>query len=64
MLEMTGTAIEDFDASGRVRVHGEVWKAKSDTPIIKGQIVQVISMDGLTLTIRPIAEIQPTPESY
>lgn len=49
------TAIEDFEGSGRVWLEGEAWNAISDRPVSKGQLVVVRRMDGLTLTVEPMA---------
>ena len=43
----------DFDRQGRVLVQGETWSAHSDTPIKKGSLVTVQSVEGLTLTVTP-----------
>jgi membrane-bound serine protease (ClpP class) len=37
---------------GRVRVHGEIWRAIADEPIASGDRVKVTHVDGLTLTVR------------
>lgn len=44
-------AVEDFTGSGHVRVRGEVWQAQSATPVVRGQSLQVLSMDGLVLHV-------------
>jgi len=51
MLGAVGEALEDFEESGRVRVHSESWIAQSDRPIRQGVRVRVVSMDGLTLKV-------------
>ena len=56
----TGVAMEDFEGSGRVWLEGEAWSAVSHTPVRKDQFVIVRRLDGLTLTVEPIAA---TPES-
>ena len=37
---------------GRVKVGGEVWKAKSDEPIEKDLLVVVTGVEGVTLNVR------------
>ena len=37
---------------GRVKVGGEVWKAKSDEMIEKDKVVIVTSVEGVTLRVR------------
>jgi membrane-bound serine protease (ClpP class) len=44
------------ETSGQVSVHGEIWRAVSNQPIAEGAGVQVVAIDGLTLTVAPIHE--------
>ena len=37
---------------GRVKVGGEVWKAKSDEMIEKDKVIVVTSVEGVTLNVR------------
>jgi membrane-bound serine protease (ClpP class) len=39
---------------GQVRLHGEIWSARSDSPVEVGGEVEVVSVDGLTLVVRPV----------
>jgi len=57
MLGDTGTVEQDFSGMGTILIHGEIWSAKTDRPLKKGQRVKVIAMDGLTLTVTPTQEI-------
>jgi membrane-bound serine protease (ClpP class) len=45
-------ALEDFDREGRVRIHSELWTARSNTPVHRGDRLRVVSMDGLTLNVQ------------
>lgn len=56
----TAVAMEDFEGKGRVWLEGEAWHAVSHTPVRKGQFVTVRRLDGLTLTVEPLAA---TPET-
>jgi len=56
MVGALGEALEDFDKSGRIRVHSELWTGVADRPVRKGQRVEVLSMDGLKLRIKPLEE--------
>ncbi len=49
-------ALEDFDARGRVRLRGEVWQARTQAPVRRGDRVQVIGMEGLILQVTPAEE--------
>ena len=42
------------EAPGYVRVHGELWRATSRTPIALGQAVRVLDIQGLTLNVEPL----------
>ena len=48
-----GEALEDFADEGWVRVRSETWRARSATPLTRGQRVRVTRIDGLTLSVQP-----------
>jgi membrane-bound serine protease (ClpP class) len=56
MLNMRGEVIDGFEGKGRIRIHGEVWKAESAVPLHSGDKVQVVAVDGLVLKVRPISQ--------
>jgi membrane-bound serine protease (ClpP class) len=41
---------------GQVRVHGELWSATSAVNVDVGDMVEIVSVDGLTLRVRPISK--------
>lgn len=49
-----GEAVESFARRGRVRVGGEVWEARSATPVERGQPVRVRRLEGLVLEVEPL----------
>jgi len=51
MVGAAGEVMEDFTGAGRVFAFGEIWNARADVPLVKGQQVQVVAVDGLTLTV-------------
>ncbi len=51
MIGSIGTATTDLNPHGRITVQGEIWQAVSHTPIRQGEAVEVMSIDGLTLTV-------------
>jgi membrane-bound serine protease (ClpP class) len=53
LLEEPAFAMEDFEGSGLVRVHGEIWQAVSRVPVKKDQRLRVLHVDGLTLEVAP-----------
>ncbi|MFO7580988.1 NfeD family protein [Guyparkeria sp.] len=54
LIGMVGTAKEDFDRSGRVWIHSELWTADTERPVHAGQQVRVVSIDGLRLAVEPV----------
>lgn len=53
LMGATGTALETFADTGRVRVLGEVWQARTRTPVKRGQRVRITGIEGLILIIEP-----------
>ena len=53
MIRSRAEVIEWHGRRGRVRVHGEVWKAQGDDQLSPGQTVRVSAIDGLTLIVSP-----------
>jgi membrane-bound serine protease (ClpP class) len=39
-----------------VRIGGEIWKARSELPVVAGQAVRITAVDGLTLSVEPLVE--------
>jgi membrane-bound serine protease (ClpP class) len=54
MLNEAGEAIAAIEPGmpGRVRVHGEIWRAVSNDRIAPGDPVRITNVEGLTLTVR------------
>jgi membrane-bound serine protease (ClpP class) len=53
MLAATGEAIAWQGVEGRVRVNGEIWRARATGPVQPGTQVKVIDRDGLVLVVEP-----------
>jgi membrane-bound serine protease (ClpP class) len=53
MIGALGEALEDFEAEGWMRVHGETWRARTRAPVRRGQQLRVRAMDGLILDTDP-----------
>ncbi|WP_299234981.1 nodulation protein NfeD [uncultured Halomonas sp.] len=49
--------LENFTGQGHVRLMGERWRARSPTPLARGQSVRVTAVDGLTLEVEPLASL-------
>jgi membrane-bound serine protease (ClpP class) len=45
---------------GKVALHGELWNAVAENAIAAGEGAEVIAVDGLTLTVRPLAAMPRT----
>lgn len=56
MIGSIGEATEDFSKRGQVRVQSEIWAAETTQPVVEGQRVEVLSMEGLKLRIKPLAK--------
>ena len=53
LIGMTGVAKSDLNPNGQIFVHGELWDAISEEPLKAGAHIQVTSIDGLTLHVKP-----------
>jgi membrane-bound serine protease (ClpP class) len=57
MVGQTTTAMEKIDEEhGRVMLMGEIWNARSEQPVRKGEKVEILAVTGLTLQVRPLNE--------
>ncbi|MDJ0956933.1 MAG: nodulation protein NfeD [Arenicellales bacterium] len=54
MIGDIGEATSDFAGIGNIHIHGELWSARSDQPVRKGQHVKVRELDGLILVVEPL----------
>jgi membrane-bound serine protease (ClpP class) len=46
-----GVALTELDTEGRVSLHGELWNARSDRHIPKGERVRVVKVENLCLIV-------------
>jgi len=46
-----GEVVEACVPIGRVRVRGELWRARAGEPLGAGRLVRVVGVDGLTLDV-------------
>jgi membrane-bound serine protease (ClpP class) len=53
LIGAVGQALSGFPGSGTVRVHGEVWAARSAISIVAGTPVTVTGRDRLTVLVEP-----------
>jgi membrane-bound serine protease (ClpP class) len=59
MIGMTGEAVTDVEADGKVLVMGEFWEAWSDQPIVRGSKVKILEVKGLRLKVELKKEVKP-----
>lgn len=52
MIGSHAEALEDFRDTGSVRVHGEIWKARTENPVSRGDSLLVTGIDGLTALVQ------------
>jgi len=51
MIGSACVVLDAFKQQGRVHVHSEVWSARSQTPMKKGERARVVAINGLILDI-------------
>ncbi len=57
LIGARGIATTDLNPKGEVRVVGEFWEATAkDATIAAGQAVEVVSMDGVYLVVKPVEQ--------
>ncbi|CAD6492916.1 MAG: Membrane-bound protease [Candidatus Argoarchaeum ethanivorans] len=52
--ELIGEVVKaetDIDPGGTVRIHGEIWQASAADPVLRGEDVVIMDVDGLTLVV-------------
>src|SRR5271169_4470810 len=54
LIGFMGEVLEGFDGKdGLARVHGETWHIRSKQPLVRGQKIKVVRMDGLIMDVEP-----------
>jgi membrane-bound serine protease (ClpP class) len=56
LIGSIGEIMEDFESNGPIFVHGETWRAVSDTAMLKGDKAVITGINGLVLQIAPAKE--------
>ena len=54
MIGEIGEAMTDIAPSGQVKVHGEIWRAKSNTAITKGEEITIVAVKGLQVEVEKV----------
>ena len=58
MIGDVGEVIDPFDDRGHIRIHGEVWMARTPRAVTRGERVRVRAMEGLMLIVEPLDDGQ------
>jgi membrane-bound serine protease (ClpP class) len=56
MIGARAEALESFSETGQVRAHGEIWSARARQPVVLGQSLRIMDIDGLILEVEPLRE--------
>ncbi|TDJ15996.1 MAG: nodulation protein NfeD [Gammaproteobacteria bacterium] len=56
MIGARAEALESFSETGQVRAHGEIWSARASQPVVLGQSLRIMDIDGLILEVEPLRE--------
>ena len=56
LLGILAVAESDFSDRGNVRVQGELWEARTTTPVRVGQRLKIVAIEGLQLQVEPAVE--------
>lgn len=59
LIGATGRIISDFEGSGAMRIHGEQWQVRSNSPMREGDAARVVNREGLILQVEPVREDPP-----
>jgi membrane-bound serine protease (ClpP class) len=54
MVGQTAEVVENFSEKGQVRYAGELWNARTATPLRVGQQVRIVKVEGLGLWVEPV----------
>ena len=54
LIAAEGEAVAWQDEEGRVRIKGEIWRARASRPLQPGTHIRVVAQDGLVLTVEPV----------
>jgi membrane-bound serine protease (ClpP class) len=57
LIGAAGETVAWRGTEGRVRVAGEIWRARAAAPIEDGSAVTVLGRDGLVLIVRPLSKM-------
>ena len=56
LVGRTAVALGAIAPRGQVRIEGEIWEARSESAVVRGEEVVVRAVEGLTLLVAPPRE--------
>lgn len=59
LVGANGEVLEFNDGRGWAQVEGERWQVRAAVPLVPGQRVRVVRVDGFTLEVSPVADPHP-----
>lgn len=59
LIDLTGRVVSWHGDHGQVHVHGENWRAQSDTTLTAGQTIRVVARSDLILIVAPLLSSSP-----
>jgi membrane-bound serine protease (ClpP class) len=54
LMRKKGISLKDFDKTGKVNVHGEIWSAESEDEIKTGDSIEVVEVREMVLIVKKI----------
>ncbi len=54
LIGMRGVTTTDVDGTGQALIHGELWSVEAPGRIGKGEVIEVVSMEGLRVRVRRV----------
>ena len=62
LLGAHGVVVTALDPEGQVKAKGQIWKARAESNVRRGEKVEVVSVDGIQVTVAPIESHTRTAE--
>jgi membrane-bound serine protease (ClpP class) len=59
LVGAVGKVAQPLAPVGQIRVHGELWEARSTGTVLSGTSVRVVAVNGLVLDVEPVSEDAP-----
>lgn len=63
MIGLVGFAETNLHPEGRIFVRGELWNARSEAPILRGEKTRVVGIEGLQLVVEPVTSVSQSPQA-